>query len=52
MITSDPDDPGLTHGFSDAIRFTMELTGFVFGDYTIGFIVGSLFAFLNNFVPS
>lgn len=35
MITSNPDDPGLTHGFSDAIRFTMELSGFVFGDYTI-----------------
>jgi len=35
MITSDPDDMGLTQGFSDAIRYTMELSGFVFGDYYI-----------------
>lgn len=35
MITSDPDDPGLTQGFSRAIQYTMELSGFVFGDYTI-----------------
>ena len=35
MITSDPDDMGLTQGFSDAIRYTMELSGFVFGDYFI-----------------
>lgn len=35
MITSAPDDLVLTEGFSDAIRFTMEMSGFVFGDYHI-----------------
>lgn len=35
MITSAPDDPGLTQGFSGSIRYTMELSGFVFGEYTI-----------------
>ena len=33
MITSDPDDMVLTEGFSDAIRYSMEMSGFVFGDY-------------------
>ena len=33
MITSDPNDMGLTQGFSNAIRYTMEMSGFVFGDY-------------------
>ena len=35
MITSDPDDMVLTEGFSDAIRYSMEMSGFVFGDYYI-----------------
>ncbi len=35
MITSDPNDRGLTRGFSDAIRYTMEMSDFVFRECTI-----------------
>lgn len=35
MITSDPSDTGFTEEFSGAIRFTMELSGIVFDDYSV-----------------
>lgn len=35
MITSAPEDIGFTEGFSNAIKYTMELSGFTFDDYKI-----------------
>ena len=35
MITSAPDDIGFTEGFSNAVKYTMELSGFTFDDYKI-----------------
>ncbi|MBO4387002.1 MAG: Type 1 glutamine amidotransferase-like domain-containing protein [Treponema sp.] len=35
MITSAPEDIGFTEGFSNAVKYTMELSGFTFDDYKI-----------------
>lgn len=35
MITSNPEDVEFTEGFSNAIKFTCEITGIEFGSYTI-----------------
>ena len=35
MVTSAPEDIGFTEGFSNAVKYTMELSGITFGEYKI-----------------